>query len=159
MDVQSPRMQGVEHWLIRCGNCGHIDDTYKLLDFASYGRAIGRTSSGEIVEFSAWEGTVFEELLGIVRMFKDNSDRRRRDCFNMVMSLVVNPSPRGEQFRFFDSLRCSQCGSSSNLYKPADPMDVLIELPLVTHREWERLSQEEKVKLVEEGLRSRGCIE
>lgn len=158
-DSQSPRIVPMDHRLIRCDNCGYIHRTYKFGDFGGYGRALGRTCSGELAEFSAWEGTVYEELLEIVRMLMVDSDRNLRDCFNMVMSLVVDPSPHGERYKFIDNLCCRQCGSTAKWYKPGEPDIQRIHLPLVTHREWERLSREEKVNKIEAGLRSFSCIE
>lgn len=157
-DEQVPRIQAMEHWLIRCESCGTIDHTYTFPDLGSYGRIAGRTCSGELAEFSAWEDSVYEEVLGIVRTLVNESVSRLRECFHMVMSLVADPAPSGEQYTFTGRLCCRQCGSNANWYKPGEPDMEKIHLPLVTHREWERLGLEEKVKTVETGLRLFGCI-
>jgi hypothetical protein len=157
-DSQAPRIVPMDHRLIRCDNCGYIDRTYKFGDFGGYGRALGRTCSGELAEFSAWEDPVYEELLEIVSIFMPQGGKRR-DCFNMVMSLAADPSPQGERYKFIDNLCCRQCGSTAKWYKVAEPDVERIHLPLVTHREWKRLSREEKVNQIEAGLRSNGCIE
>lgn len=152
-------MVGMEHWLIRCDSCGTIDRTYRFGDFVSYGRALGRTCFGELAEFSAWEDPVYEELLGIVRTFMVQRDGRRSDCFDMVMSVVADPAPSGERYKFINGLCCRQCRSSANWYKPGEPDVEKIQLSLVTHHEWERLTPEEKSKLIEAALQSYGCIE
>ena len=157
-DPNAPRMQSMEHWLIRCDRCGTIDHTYRFGDFVSYGRALGRTCFGELAEFSAWEDPIFEELLGIVRMIMGHRIDRRIDCFDMVMSIVADPAPSGERYKFINGLCCRQCRSSANWYKFGEPEVEKIQLPLVTHYEWERLNPEEKSKLVEAALQSYGCI-
>lgn len=158
-DLPLPRMQGMEHWRIRCESCGTIDHTYTFTDLGSYGRGLGRTCFGGLAEFSAWEDPVFDELLTIVQSLVNDSVSRLRDCFNMVMSKVTDPAPSGELYSFTGKLCCRQCGSNANWYKPGEPEIEEVHLPLVTHHEWERLSREEKVKAVEAGLRSFGCID
>ena len=113
----APRLQRMEHWLIRCDSCGTIGHTHTLSDLGSYGRALGRTCFGELAEFSAWEDPVYEELLGIVRTFMVHRGDRRADCFNMVMSVVADPAPSGERYKFINNLCCRQCGSNANWYK------------------------------------------
>ena len=157
-DEQVPRMQGMEHWLIRCESCGTIAHTYKFTDLSSYGRGLGRTCSGELAEFNAFHDPVFGELLTIVRTFVNDDVSRVGDCLDMVMSLAADPAPSGERYTFTGRLCCRQCGSNANWYKPGEPDMEKIHLPLVTHREWERLGLEEKVKTVETGLRLFGCI-
>ena len=157
-DLPAPRMTRMEHWLIRCDSCGTIDHTRCISDLGSYGRAIGRTCFGELAEFSAWEDPVFDELLGIVRTFAIEGVPKVRQCFNKVMSLVADPAPSGERYTFVGRLCCRQCGSSADWYKPGEPDVEDIPLPLVTHREWERLNLEDKTKMVEAALYSYGCI-
>ena len=120
-DLPAPRMARMEHWLIRCDSCGTIDHTHCISDLGSYGRAIGRTCFGELAEFSAWEDPVYEELLGIVRTFMVHRGDRRADCFNMVMSVVADPAPSGERYKFINGLCCRQCRSSANWYKFGEP--------------------------------------
>lgn len=156
---QAPRIQAMEHWLIRCDSCGTIEHTHRFTDLGSYGRGLGRTCSGELAEFSAWEDPVFDELLGIISMLVRESVSKRRECLNMMMSLAADPAPSRQRYTFTGNLCCRQCGSSANWYKPGEPEVEEIHLPLVTHHEWERLSREEKVKTVETGLRLSGCIE
>lgn len=159
-DPQAPRMQRMEHWLIRCESCGTIDHTYTFTDLGSYGRGVGRTCSGELAEFSAWEDPVYEELLTIVRTLVNDSVSvsRVRKCFNMVMSLAADPAPSGDRYTFTGRLCCRLCGSDANWYRPGEPELEEIHLPLVTHHEWECLNLEDKTKMVEAALCSSGCI-
>ena len=131
-DEQVPRMQGMEHWLIRCESCGTIAHTYKFTDLSSYGRGLGRTCSGELAEFNAFHDPVFGELLTIVRTFVNGDVSRVGDCLDMVMSLAADPAPSGERYTFTGRLCCRQCGSNANWYKPGEPDMEKIHLPLVT---------------------------
>ena len=73
-DPPAPRLQRMEHWLIRCDSCGTIGHTHTLSDLGSYGRALGRTCFGELAEFSAWEDPVSEEAITTCKVVRD---RRR----------------------------------------------------------------------------------
>ena len=157
-DPPAPRMGRMEHWLIRCENCGTIDHTHRISDLGGYGRIVGRTCFGELTEFSAWEDPAYDELLGIVSTFAIEGVPKLRKCFQKVMSLVADPAPSGERYTFIGRLCCRQCGSSAHWYKPGEPDVEEIPLPLVTHHQWERLNPEEKSKLIEAALRSYGCI-
>ena len=158
MKLQSPRIQNLEHWLIRCDSCGHIGHSYRLGDFVSYGRALGRTCSGEIAEFSLWDDPTYSELLALMRTIMGENAPNLADCFDWMMRLVSDVAPSGERYDFTGYLCCRRCHASAQWYKYGDPPIESVELPLVTRREWDRLDHDAKLKMLKSALRSKGCI-
>jgi hypothetical protein len=78
----------------------------------------------------------------------------------MVMSLAADPAPSGERYKFINGLCCRRCGSTDVYWnEPGEPEVEYIHLPLVTHREWDGLSREEKIETIAAALQAFGCIQ
>jgi hypothetical protein len=159
MIPQLSRIQQLEHWLIRCESCGYIDHTHRFGDFVSYGRALGRTCSGELAEFSTWDDPAYNELLELVRTIMGRNHPRLSDCFDKMMSLASDPSPLGERYDFTNKLCCRRCRANARWYKLAEPVIESVHLPLVTHQEWEGLGHDAKLEMLQTALRSQECIQ
>lgn len=153
---EAPRIRGVEQWIFHCDSCGYEDVTYNLTDMGGYGRSLGRTRQGELAELSAWEPepSAYVEVIDLLRVVigRDNHTLLR-DCRDRLFGLVADPAPSGERYNFRRHL-CYRCGGNVKLIRTGDPWDVAIPLPLATHRQWDSLSRDGKIALIEEALRS-----
>ncbi|MAG35328.1 MAG: hypothetical protein CL878_03640 [Dehalococcoidia bacterium] len=151
--MKSGRPTEVRRWRIVCADHGH--ETYTYVHTDGWGRMMGRTLENELAEFSAWDDEVFNETADLVESLLG---RRTAGCFHRVMRIACDPSPSGLAYDFSGADWCSVCGSRRLAsLGPTGEFDV-IDIPLVTHRHWNRLSTEEKRKRLKRALEEAGCL-
>lgn len=155
----SSRPTEVIRWHTRCEDHGHEAITYVLAG-ETYGRLLGRTPYHELVEFNAWEDPVFKEMEALVDGLLGPGPRTSiTDCFGVVLGAACDPAPSGQLYDFTGKIWCPVCGSPNVHYWPDDPFQFeVINVPHVTHQEWQRLSETEKRKRIREALRKAGCL-
>lgn len=150
----------VIRWHVECKDHGESCTTYVLAG-DTYGRLLGKTPLGELAEFSYWDDPVFAEVVGIVRelLHETGRDSWAGECFGRVAGVACDPAPSGCRYDFTGREWCSVCGSTNVSYGPGDPPEFEdIDVPLVTHNEWEGLSQSGKRERIMQALRDAGCI-
>lgn len=155
----SSRPTEVIRWHTRCEDYGHEAITYVLAG-ETYGRLLGRTPHHELVEFNSWEDSVFEEMEKLVDELLGPGPRTSIiDCFGSVLGVACDPAPSGHLYDFTGKIWCPVCGSPNVHYWPDHPFQFeVIDLPHVTHQAWQRLSDEEKRKRIQEALQKVGCL-
>jgi hypothetical protein len=149
----------VIRWHTRCADYGHEAITYVLAG-ETYGRLLGRTPSHELAEFNSWEDPVFDEMIKLVRELLGPGPRTSTlNCFGLVLGAACDPAPSGELYDFTGKVWCPICGSPHVQYWPDNPFQFeVIDLPHVTHQNWQQLSEKEKRERIREALRKVGCL-
>jgi len=147
----------VIRWHTRCKDHGHEAITYVLAG-ETYGRLLGRTSHHELAEFNYWEDPVFDEMIKLVRKLLGR-EMGTSECFGRVLGAACDPAPSGELYDFTGKIWCPICASPHVHYWPDNPFQFeVIDLPHVTHQNWQQLSEKEKRERIREALRKVGCL-
>ncbi len=147
----------VIRWHVKCEDQGHQAITYVLAG-DTYGRLLGRTPYHELAEFSYWEDPVYGEVIRLVRELLAR-ERGTSECFGRVLGVACDPAPSGQLYDFTGRIWCPVCGSPNVDYRPDDPFQFeVIDLPHVTHRAWQQLSETEKRERLREALQKAGCL-
>jgi hypothetical protein len=149
------RATKVIRWHTRCEDHGHEAIIYVLAG-ETYGRLLGTTPCHELAEFNSREDPVFDEVGELV------DELLRRDspeCFRRVLGVACDPAPSGHLYDFTGKIWCPVCGSPNVHYWPDNPFQFeVVDLPHVTHEQWQRLTDEEKRERLREALRKVGCL-
>jgi hypothetical protein len=153
------RLIKVTRWKLICEDCGYEGHTYALGSQSSYGRLFGRTSKNEIVEFNAWEDTVFNEVASIVDSLIGKDHPKNSSCFRSVLGITCDLSPSGHSYEFTGKIKCPNCGYDHIKYGPGDPPIVEIaNIPFATHTTWQKLGQREKENKIKRNLQEIDCM-
>ncbi len=151
----SSRPTKVIRWNVTCEDQGHQAITYVLAG-DTYGRLLGATPRHELAEFNSWEDPVFDEVINLVR---ELLGRESAECFGRVLGVACDPAPSGQLYDFTGTIWCPICGSPNVHYRPDEPFQFeVIDLPHVTHRSWQQLSETEKRERLREALQKAGCL-
>lgn len=148
---------GLEIWIICCESCGFEDAIYDLTDMGSYGRTLGRTCLGELTELSLTQTPVYEELIKLLREVMGSVDLHLfLQCRERLFGLIVDSAPSGERYTFIGPPCCRRCRGQARQVRWGEPADVAwpTPLPLATSHEWDKLSREGKIELIQGALRS-----
>lgn len=156
----SPRLTKAERWRVICADHEHVGTTYSLAGgTTTYGRLLGRTPRNELAEFDTLGDPVFDEFRELFRALKPG-DPDPNKCFGQVLGVACDRSPSGKRYAFAGKIWCPVC-STANLrtFGPMRPMRFeMIDIPLVTHHEWDQLSAAEKRERVREALSAIDCL-
>lgn len=147
----------VIHWNVKCRAHSHITSTCVLAD-DTYGRLLGRTPRNELAEFNSWQDSVFAETSELVQTVLGRN-QGTSDCFRRVLEIVCDPAPSGERYDFTGKIWCPICGSSEVSYGPDNPPRFArIDLALVSHVNYQQLTDKEKRKQIQDELERNGCL-
>lgn len=139
-----------------CVQQGHHYDAPAIPDF-SYGEFVMRSKSGRYsVYLNALADPVFDEVAGIVKASQlagNLSDLQITDVQQKAFGIACDPSPDGSPFQIGKPPQCPICGSNPSESSIAMP-EVMVDLPVPTHDDWNRLSEREKVERVEKFITS-----
>ncbi|MAG35501.1 MAG: hypothetical protein CL878_04545 [Dehalococcoidia bacterium] len=163
----TPRPTRVERWDVVCADHGHEGPTYALAGgTTTYGRLLGKTPRNEFAEFEALDHDVYEEVKQLVLQRRGGASGHSR-CLTQVLGVACDRAPSGYRYDFTSQRWCPVCGTS-NLREcgpvirgegAASRIQIdVVDIPLVTHREWAQLSQAEKRKRLRQALREADCL-
>ncbi|MCL5264636.1 MAG: hypothetical protein M1343_05505 [Chloroflexi bacterium] len=151
--------QAVIEWLHAVCELGHKFD-FATID--QYGLLIGRSPKNEFALEDTFADPFFEEverlvdqILGEWRTLKGGTS----GFFHRVLGYACDPAPSGLRYFFTGAAWCPVCGSRAKDYDAySPPRTELLDIPLVTHREWNNLTPQEKRSKIVQALRETGCL-
>ena len=105
----------------------------------------GSTPWHEMAELNAYQNPVYAEVQHLVQELRGQAPDRR-NCFHRVLGAACDPAPSRHRYRFAGRAQrqCLVCGQEAEEFAPVFSGDGKlcegrVEIPLVTHREWEGL--------------------
>lgn len=141
----------MRYFFNKCDKCGA---QYKSLQDVDEPWVFAATIKGEEVFINPDYDPIWGEVSQLVKEILDEFNLHSRDkarAFHNAFMLTLDPSPSGEPYYMWGMTLCRKCGSSEGLhYGPMGPNEppVEIEPKIATHRQWEKLTQEEKKEKV-----------
>lgn len=143
-------------WNIVCEDEGHESFTYVLAG-DGYGLLLGRTLENEIAIFNTWNDHVFDEVKGIAISIEPKAEKSGF-YIQHILGFACDLSPRELQFDFTGKIHCPKCGTVNVSYTQDEKPEILqMDIPIVTHEEWNNLDLIEKKKKIQGALN--GLIE
>lgn len=150
----------VREEIVRCSDCGNINNLYYLSDF-SYGEKLIIYDEGRKYAFiNFFEDNIYDEFTELVHeIVAENGgsieDIKINDLFEMTCDRIEECLITFKQ----DKRKCNYCDSyvfEARLLEPEKLAD--IEVPIVTHEIWERLDNIKKREMIEEFLKNKKII-
>lgn len=164
MDTNKIKIR-VRKEVVLCAKCGLPKVFYYLSDF-SYGEKLVLIKDGTEYAFvNLFEDKAFEELNDLVSEILYERDinltkGQFADCVNSVYGVTYDTFEGSKVDFSAKNEKCVHCGAQefeTNLIEPEQLVD--IEVECITHDVWNKLSLEDKKKLLETELRSKNFIE
>ena len=142
-----------------CDN-GHEFTFHVFSDF-EYGRKTAWTPRPEDFAYiDCLNDPVCSELSALTKMLLRESNKKAleiSDCFDHVLSYVCEPAPSGHRYSFAGKRWCPVCGIHQ-IHEYGTEFTDIVQVPHVTHRYWQGLSDEQKRELVFNALKEAGCL-
>jgi len=142
-----------------CEN-GHEFTFHVFSDF-EYGRKEAWTPHSEDFAYiDCLNDSVCGELTVLFDIFLGESNKRNlgiTGCFDHVLSYVCDPAPSGYRYSFSGKRWCPVCGTRQ-IHEYGTKFTDLVQVPHVTHRNWQGLSDEQKRELTHNALKEAGCM-
>jgi hypothetical protein len=138
-----------------CDTCGRFFEAPQVPDM-SYGIFVLRTvESDEAVYLDSFSDPIFDELGALSK----NDERLKALChgtyspFHELYPITCDKSPSGFRFLFGLKPRCPFCKSRRmKSWRERMPI-VRVDLPPVTHHEWDALPEHERARILEGEIR------
>lgn len=138
-----------------CGSCGTTFKAAGISDF-SYGEFVLCSLNGYEVYLDSISDPIFKEVACLVEkhpLLKQSKPDQEASIMQRVFSIACDPDPKGEPFQIYLPPKCPKCGQinpeSWDVSEPIESMD----LPSVTHSNWESLTAEEKSFKIDAAIR------
>lgn len=144
------------NYIYCCGQCQSEFRVPQIPD-TSYGEFILRTERGEVSYLSAIDSDDFSEVSGMIATFlkgKGISELGRAQVLHQIFGIACDLSPGGYVYKIGEHPLCPECGNNNmHSWKPTDPPEIVeLDLPSVTHDEWNSLAIFEKRSRVEKAV-------
>lgn len=146
--------------IVRCSECGNINNLYYLSDF-SYGEKLIIYDEGKKYAFiNFFEDDIYDEFTKLVHEIVEENGRSIEDV--IINDLFEMTCDRIEEclITFKQNKRkCNYCDSyvfEARLLEPEKLVN--IEVPIVTHEIWKRLDNIQKREMIEEFLKNKKII-
>lgn len=148
-----------------CRRIGYCDNghkfTYHVFSDFEYGRKEAWTPRPEDFAYiDCLNDPVCSELSALLDVLLRESNKKTleiSDCFDKVLSYVCDPAPSGHRYGFAGKRWCPVCGSHEVRESWTNFTD-LVQVPHVTHRYWQGLSEQKKRELVFNALKEVRCM-
>jgi len=149
---------------VACKKCGEIKEFYYLSDF-SYGEKLIPIKDGKgYVYINLFEDKIFEELKEITKMVleKHNVTLNKlmfAKCLNKLLGLTCDMVENESADTINGDKKCKYCGY--NKFSSREDLKVAfvdIEVPVVTHFDWNALNENDKLEVVKNELRNLSYI-
>jgi hypothetical protein len=137
----------------------HEFEAYDFSDFV-YGERIIRTTDGQDFALLTIEDPVVEELKGLLDRIYDGEldELERARVFNQLFGPTCDPL-NGKQLDASARIACPICKSSQISHREFDPPRFKgFAIPVISHEIWSTMNPEQKLSLIEEGLRAKGLL-
>lgn len=145
-------MRTYQAFTARCKTCGAV---FELLDEGqAYDMRMLRSRKSNVhAKVMCDSDGVFNEVWGIVKGLLSGSqlaEIERSERFSAVFGAICDPASDGSEFDMTGRPFCPACGERNISFGPTQPPAFRsADIPDVSHRAWDRLSDEEKRKRVE----------
>jgi hypothetical protein len=140
-----------------CGQCGLQFPSGEIV--GGYGRFLLRSEgTGRPAVVDTFGDPAFEEISQLTEGLSaaaDLAERRRGELVRFLFGATADPDPDGFSYGINVPARCPVCGSGRiadwRVNEPASFVEV--DLPSVSHRRWDSLSSEAKLREAEAAAR------
>ncbi len=154
----------VRREVIRCKKCSRPKAFLYLSDFSYGQRLVFLNNATEYAFINLIEDEFFSGYADIVKkILLENSIEFTSEMINDFVNETFGVTCdwiNGQEVDFLQpQKKCSFCGSTEferNMIEPESFIE--IEVPLIAHAKWESISETERVKIVENELRSKDII-
>lgn len=136
-----------------CGQCGSRFPSGEIV--GGYGTLLYRSDgSGRPAVADTFADPAFEEISQLTQRLPiaaDLSERHRGDLVRFLFGATADRDGDGSSYGISVPPRCPVCGSNQMADWKVDepPTFVEVEVPAVSHRRWDNLSNEEKLREAE----------
>ena len=142
----------------RCAACRKWFEAPEIREYA-YGEFLLRSNSGEIRYLNAILDGVFSEVDSLISLDSRviTFDKfRRAELLHDIFGLACDPDSTGGIFRICRNPRCPACelDSVAEWESTEPPRYIDIDVPEVSHLEWEELNDDEKNARIRRALNS-----
>lgn len=140
----------------RCGTCGKWFEAPEISELG-YGEFLLRSIGGEMRYLDANLDRVFTEvdkLIGMDGRVHLLNQFQRADILHDVFGVACDPDLHGYELRITEKAPCSHCNQRKVAeFESVEPVTYVdMDVPPVTHDQWNRLSDSEKRTLVRQAL-------
>ena len=142
-----------------CESCGNHFQSPQLIGDA-YGEFLMRTKCGDIVYLDTCEDKVFDEVekiyIKLISIYKIEGTRLFIDLFHEIFTVSCDFSPQEQDYSIGQDPICPNCLKTDfSRWGPTNPPEfVELDVPAVSHVNWNKLSCEEKVKKIERAIKN-----
>jgi hypothetical protein len=137
-----------------CARCGSVFEEADLV--GGYGKMLARsTGQGSMALVDALHDDIFAEVERLASKAVDRSvmpDWKFGNVGRYVFSVACDPDDDGSPFRIGEQPACPICGSHQMDSWERTGRLVELEVPLVGHRDWNRLDVQRRTKLVNDAV-------
>lgn len=146
----------------QCGSCQCWFEHYEMTPVV-YGEFLMRSETRRAERYlNGLTDPVYEEVARLLRLetsVGSRSEMEQSDLLQTIFGVACDPDVDGGLFQMNLLPRCPDCGSEEIIhYVAAEPPRIVdLEIPHVTHHRWNALNQAEKLLVLENELKQRGC--
>jgi hypothetical protein len=145
----------------QCGSCRHWFEHHQMTPVV-YGEFLMRSETRRTERYlNAITDPVYEEVDRLLRFetrVGSRSERERAEILQSLFGVACDPDEDGGLFQMNLLPRCPDCGAEEIAdYASTEPPRIVdLEIPHVTHDQWNALNQAEKLRVLENELQQRG---
>ena len=141
-----------------CGNCGRKFKSPELLG-NPYGEFLMRSEKGDIAYLYALDNVVFKEfsdMLAQHSMISGMQDVEQAKILHQIFGFACDLSPDGSRYQITQDPLCTFCNKCQiTHWGPTNPPECVdLDVKLITHNEWNSLTEKEKHMVVDKGVKA-----
>ncbi|MHC1723763.1 MAG: hypothetical protein AB9836_11250 [Aminipila sp.] len=155
----------VRREVLRCSKCKNTNEFLYLSDFSYGERLIRFDDAKQYAYINLLEDTIFNDFEQIVRVilkqynYKINEEKLI-NIINETFGITCDKIMGNEVEFLYKEEKCSFCSSNDFESLLAEPEKVIeIDVPVITHQQWEILNEDEKKELIEKELKLRKILQ
>jgi len=147
----------LQKYIYQCEACQNKFEAPELLG-EPYGEFLVRTEKGETSYLHAISDSVFKEVSVYLRdnpILSDMDRVSRARVLHEIFGIACDLSIGGYEYKIGGNPVCPRCHSNRMYsWEPIYPPEILdIDIPLVTHLNWNKLTNDEKQSRIENALK------
>ena len=149
--------------LVRCTECKHKNDFMYISDF-SYGESLVLYNKGtKFAYINLLKDKVYSDFIDIVKyVYKESNKLLSAEEIQIIVNKIFKiacDKIDGIMVDFDGKRRCDKCGNDEFEDMLVEP-EVITEIDIleITHREWNKLSDDKKIKLIRDTMKKEHLI-
>lgn len=143
----------------KCNKTDEQFEVYHLVGPGIYGELILQARNLDLAYWNNLHDAAFDEVRKIVdEFFGAGVTDKKYAALDQVTGLCCDPAPDGSVYR--ERPYCPSCGDNDvSFWDVPEPFKFkTVRIPVVTHKHWNRLTSEQREKLVRDDLKISGLL-